>query len=245
MRLGRRVSRAAALAFAGAIAIAAPAAADEVASAAPCSGVDPIRLYGHEAYFEVRRNHTPVGHHRITFAQRDGKLFVEAEFRIAITFLGLTVYRYEYRSEEIWKAGCLQSVKATIDDDGKRWAMTAQGQGGALNVTAPTGSYTLERRVFPTNHWNADVVRAHAVLNTLTGRLNRVRIERAGTETVATGTGPRHATHYRYTGDLQTEIWYDDAGRWVKLRFQGTDGSTVEYVCLRCGPPTDTADRNG
>ena len=52
------------------------------------------------------------------------------------------------------------------------------------------------------------------------------------------------ATRYAYTGDLDNEVWYDDVGRWVKMRFKGRDGSTIDYVCRRCqggpagkGPP--------
>jgi hypothetical protein len=33
---------------------------------------------------------------------------------------------------------------------------------------------------------------------------------------------------------LNTEVWYDDLGRWVKMRFNGPDGSAIEYVCRRC-----------
>ena len=250
MHKGQVISGIVALAVAGGGIFAQPAAAtaEEVARAAQCSGVDPILLYGPEADFEVRRDETPIGRHRITFTRRDGRLVVDAEFRIAITVLGFTVYSYEYRSEEIWRDGCLRSVQADIDDNGERWSMTARGQDGVLKVTGPADSYTVDRRVFPTNHWNAEVIRSSAVLNTLTGKVNNVAIERVGTETVPTGTGPRRATHYRFTGELHTEVWYDDAGRWVKLRFPSKDGSTIDYVCRRCGPPVSAAttrERNG
>ena len=101
-----------ALAVAWVLGFTSPVAAQATAPGVRCSAVDPIRLYGSEAYFEVQRNQTPVGFHRITFTRRDDQLVVNAEFHLEITFLGVTVYRYDYRSEEIWRNGCLQWVEA-------------------------------------------------------------------------------------------------------------------------------------
>jgi hypothetical protein len=36
------------------------------------------------------------------------------------------------------------------------------------------------------------------------------------------------AKRYELTGDIDCNIWYRD-GRWVKLRFQASDGSTIDY----------------
>ena len=51
---------------------------------------------------------------------------------------------------------------------------------------------------------------------------------------VATERGPVMATRYAYSGELQTEVWYDECGRWVKMRFAGRDGSIIDYVCRQC-----------
>jgi len=61
---------------------------------------------------------------------------------------------------------------------------------------------------------------------------------------VETERGDVFATHYVYSGELDTEVWYDDEGRWVKMRFKGRDGSTIEYVCRRCqGPGPSQAEQ--
>ena len=49
------------------------------------------------------------------------------------------------------------------------------------------------------------------------------------------------ATRYRYSGELeQTEVWYDDEGRWLRLRFPGGDGLPIDFICRRCGYRTDS-----
>ena len=107
-------------------------------------------------------------------------------------------------------------------------------QGNRLRIDNTDEAFTVDLPLFPTNHWNAQVLGQDRVLSTLTGRVNEVRIQPQGRETVATERGDLPATRYTYTGDLETEIWYDDAGRWVKMRFEGRDRSTIEYVCRRC-----------
>ena len=87
----------------------------------------------------------------------------------------------------------------------------------------------------PTNHWNNTVLGHVRVLNTLTGNVNKVKLVPKGQEMIFTERGDVSANRYAYTGDLEdTEVWYDELGRWVKLRFLGRDGTPVEYVCQKC-----------
>jgi hypothetical protein len=39
---------------------------------------------------------------------------------------------------------------------------------------------------------------------------------------------------YRYSGELELDAWYSEAGRWLGMRFKGRDGSTIEYFCRNC-----------
>ncbi|WP_367272434.1 DUF6134 family protein, partial [Parvibaculum sp.] len=38
------------------------------------------------------------------------------------------------------------------------------------------------------------------------------------------------ATHYSVTGKLNRELWYDDKGVLVQVKFDGSDGSEITYV---------------
>jgi hypothetical protein len=52
--------------------------------------------------------------------------------------------------------------------------------------------------------------------------LGSERIEVAGQAIVA--------EHYVVSGDFERELWYDDQGRLVRVRFRASDGSLLEYV---------------
>jgi hypothetical protein len=203
---------------------------------------DPLSLYGPEILFDVYRKDEKVGFHRVRFSGRDETIDVQSEFNLQIEILYVPVFRYVYRSESRWRQGRLHNLAVTLNDDGERSALDAIRVGDRLRVDHTGGAYTAELPLFPTNHWNAGVLGQDRVLNTLTGRINSVRITPVARETVATERGDVPATRYAYTGELETEVWYDDAGRWVKMRFAGRDGSMIEYVCRRCqGPKNGTA----
>jgi hypothetical protein len=211
-------------------------AADSLASAAsaPPATADPLALYGDEIYFDVYRKDEKVGFHRVQFTGDRRDLTVRSDFELQIDLLYFTVFQYDYQSEARWRHGRLDRLRVSLDDDGDRSALDAIRVGDGLKVEHDGGAYLAPMPVFPTNHWNAGVLGQGRVLNTLTGRLNAVQIAPAGRETVATEHGRIAATRYVYSGDLETEVWYDDAGRWVKMRFEGRDGSTIDYVCRRC-----------
>ena len=84
--------------------------------------------------------------------------------------------------------------------------------------------------IFTTNHWHADIINQNKVLNTLSGKINQIRIQPEGEEMVKGKCAEISAKRYAYTGDLKdTSVWFDRAGRWVKLQFLARDGSTITY----------------
>ena len=201
--------------------------------------LDPLALYGKEILFDVERDGATVGFHRTQFEVVDGTLFVSNRFKISIDILFFNAFRFLYDSQAAWAQGRLQELQVTVDDDGSAFAPNAKTNGDGMQIDSGNSVLRVEDALFPTNHWNANVLGQSRVLNTLTGRINQVRIDAAGSEMVMTENGPVTATKYRYSGELETEVWYDDAGRWVKLRFKGRDGTPIAYKCRRCqGGPT-------
>ena len=201
----------------------------------------PLTVYGPEHRFTVMRNGEVVGEHRLNFARTASGLSVEAHFELEIPFLFFTAYRYGYRSVAQWQDGRLVRLEAETDDDGEVSRVVAERRGdGKLRVTGPKGEDTGPPDLLPTNHWNPGVVTRDRVLNTITGALNVVTIRDLGEEAVETSDGSLRARHYLYTGELQNEVWYDDSGRWVKMRFPARDGSVIEYLCQTCGTKGNT-----
>lgn len=196
--------------------------------------IDPFSLYGKEIRFDVVRNGEKVGSHQVRFDGTSRDLTVRSDFTLKIDLLFVTVFEYSYRSEGRWRQGRLETLTASVDDHGQRSRLSVEPEGARLRINSGDEVYYAAAPLYPTNHWNATVTAEKRVLNTLTGKLNAVQIERKARERVETERGMISATRYAYTGELETEVWYDDAGRWVKMRFRGRDGSSIDYVCRRC-----------
>ncbi len=201
-------------------------------------GFDPLALYGDTILFSVARNGTPVGNHRISIERRGAELTVNSSFEITVNVLFFTAYRYRYESSSIWHRGCLVALEAVTNDNGEVSRVEARRVGDELRIEGPSGIVSHQPGLYPTEHWHAGVLAAESVLNTISGKVNRVRIEAAGDDMVIVDGKPHPARRYVYRGELENEVWYDDEGRWVRMRFRAKDGSTIEYECRRCGPPT-------
>lgn len=195
---------------------------------------DPLALYGTEIQFDIIRSGKKIGAHRVQFNTRDGKTVVSSSSRMKIDILFFTAFQYQYDSRAIWRDGTLNKLEISVNDDGTLFAMNANQQGKRLSVTSGNDSNEIDLPVYPTNHWNSAVLNQNQVLNTLTGKINNVLIRADGYEDVTTEAGIIPAMRYNYSGDLIKDVWYDDMGRWVKLRFNGRDGSMIEYICRQC-----------
>ncbi len=195
---------------------------------------DPLQLYGKEIIFDVLRNGEKSGTHRVTF-KRNGKNFeVSVNFNLSISFLSLKVYEFSYKSFALWTNDALRKIEAQTDDNGEKTYVTAKASEAGFSVRTPQKTYQVNSNLFPTNHWNSLVLKQKQVLNTITGLINEVSIRDNGFEKVSTERGMINATKYTYTGQLETTVWYDQQGRWVKMEFSGKDGSTITYKCKKC-----------
>jgi|GEM_PF-299172 len=208
-----------------------------------CRGFDPVKRYGPELQFQIRRNDAPVGRHSVTFNQgRDG-LQVIAQSNIDISFLGFNAYSFAYRSESMWQGNQLTRLSVTVDDDGKKTSVRATRDQDRLIVDGPDGIQTVPAGIFPTDHWHCGVLAGKSVLNTITGKANAVDITPYGSEMLRTTNGTIQATEFTYDGELETNAWYDHQGRWVGLQFKARDGSTITYRCMNCQTRTARKDQ--
>ena len=193
-------------------------------------------LYGNELSFDVYRNGDLVGYQNVTFSRKNDELAVDIDFRLTIKALFITLYEMTYRSDSLWKNDELVALDAHTDQNGKVTTVKARAEGGKLEVDGPNGKATAPLGIFPTDHWNAGVIDSTKLVNTINGHINNVRLVRQGEGKVETERGPVEATHYKYTGEIQNDVWYDAEGRWVQMRFKGGDGSTIEFRCRKCFP---------
>ncbi len=187
-------------------------------------------------HYEILRNGSPVGTHRVDLKRQPRYTEVRAQTRIDIRLLGLSLYRFLYTAEELWDEQGLLRLTVSLDDDGKQSRLDGERSDGVFRWTVDGGETRRQPLpVFPTNHWNSGILAQRQVLNTLTGKLNIVDISPADPEPGFDG-----ARTFRYRGELQLTSWYDRRGNWLGMRFEGEDGATIEYRCRDCPVEVDS-----
>jgi hypothetical protein len=212
-------------------------AAGVAAADSPPLAADPFRLYGNEIAFDVERDGDVVGRYIVNFTRTDQGVLADARVDVDVSLLFVPVYTLRYHARELWSGGELQSIEAFTNDDGDLVHVQATRDSEGLQVQTNNGAYETPA-VLPISHWNAALLDGGPLLNGMTGEVAEVQVSDQGLDTVSTRKGSLRARHYLYSGDLSGEIWYDEDGRWVKLRFRANDGSMIDYICRKCQAPT-------
>lgn len=188
-----------------------------------------------DLYFEARRDGSPIGHHAVRFSEEAGRLSVDIEISLAVTFAFIPVYRYRHRNREVWADDKLVRLDSKTDDDGVRSWVSVRADGNRLLVDGSAGSSEVPRGTIPTSYWHEDTVTQEAWLDTQAGRLVRSKVEAMPAEPILAAGRTVQAKRYRLDGAINCDLWYHE-GRWSKLRFVAKDGSTIEYVLLAAAP---------
>jgi hypothetical protein len=206
--------------------------------------------YGASLGFVAHRNGQRIGTHVLTFREEGGRRIVTTEADFAVHMVGMVVYRYHHRAQEIWSGDQFQAIATESDDNGEKYAVKAQREGDKLVVRrrepqsffkTSGGDEALDQQrwirevhpghLLPSTHWNIAQTSQQELLNTQTGKVLHVGVREVGRETVRTASAAPAATHFSYGGDITMDQWFDDHARWVKSTFKAaTDGSTIEYI---------------
>lgn len=195
--------------------------------------------YGSAIHFDVYRNDKPVGQHDARFSEENGFLVIRSALDLSIKLLFIEAYHYRYEATEYWCNDTLVRLEAMVNDNGEQSRVAARSEDGKLKLTAAEGGHSsAPLGSFATNHWHPGVLNTGAVINTLTGHLNKVTLVPCK---APAPDGSPVAQCMDYTGDLKARVWYDDNGRWRGLAFAGTDGSAIDYRLKPASAPTQAA----
>lgn len=180
--------------------------------------------------FNVLRQGQPFGTHTVRFdTAPDGALEARTIVELKAGLGPITLYNYELDATEIWKNGELVGITGKVNDDGNRGSVTATVKGGALAVDGTGFKGTAPTDAVPASHWNYIQTRAGRLVSTEDGEIINVETTRQGRENIEAGGETIAANKYRLDSDIDVDLWYDEAGRWVKLAFS-VRGQQIEYV---------------
>lgn len=183
--------------------------------------------------FEVLRKGKPFGFHSVTFGEdSDGRLTARTDVLLKAGLGPITVFKYELDATEVWQDGQLVSLNGEVNDDGKEGKVTATRTGSELDVDGTEFDGQVTASIIPSSHWNFAATQATELLSTEDGEILDVSVSEQGKETIIAAGEEVEATRYLLDSDIDVTLWYDEAGRWLKLAFEAR-GQNIEYVLAK------------
>jgi hypothetical protein len=165
--------------------------------------------------FDVMREGADIGDHRYLFHD-DGEVLsvqIETDVAVKLPLIGVTVFHFKHDSHEIWRDGSLSALMSKTNDDGEMHQVDLANAEG-----------------FPASLWNDAILEQSVLLNTIDGRSMTATAVHVGPEAVHASGKAVPAQHYRLSGGLERDLWYDASGMLVKVAFTAEDGSHIEYT---------------
>lgn len=198
-----------------------------LAAASTATSAETVR----EWLFDVSLDGKPIGEHRFTVSTEGERTLVRSRARFDVKVLGFTAYRYRHEADEVWRKGCLESIRARTDDDGTALAVDAEPVDGAgLRVTSPKGIASYPGCVMGFGYWNPAMLQQSRLINVQTGEYVAVAVSPLADQPVPTRGESVPAKRWKLTGpDNPLELFYAPDGQWLALDSTVTGGRKLRY----------------
>jgi hypothetical protein len=186
--------------------------------------------------FTVRLDGKPIGTHRFVLApESDGRLTMSSEAQYDVTLLGIPLYRYRHHASERWAGGCLTSIDARTDDNGRRTEVRGQAQGGRFILQVRDEGRSVPTPATPPGclmsfaYWNPALAGQTHLLDPGHGRIEPVAIAAPAAVPDDLQAPAQPVRGLRIGGLAQPiDVWYLGE-RWVGLDTVVGDGRRLSY----------------
>jgi Family of unknown function (DUF6134) len=182
-----------------------------------------------EYTFTVLKDGAPVGRHRFAFECEGARIEIEEATEIEVRFAMIPVYEFEHEAHQVWENGRPVLIDATTNDNGEKFDITVRPKGDGYVRTVNGRVDTFDDSTTVLAFWNKDTFKHHAFFSVVEDKIVNASFEFVGPEKIALAGGRLEADHYRMVGDEERDLWFDRAGRIVKVEFQ-RHGADLEYV---------------
>lgn len=194
----------------------------------PASGADGARKLSFDVFLDDRA----IGYQRFSLTPAGSGTRIETQARFEVKLLRITAFAYDHSNTEVWRGGCLRSIDARTDSNGKKSSVNGRAQGDAFVVATKDGERTLSECVATFAYWDKRILlRSQALLNSQTGEYVPVRVTPLGAGTSRIGARDIPVKRYALKGkgiDI-TLAYASGSDEWVALDSKMEGGRTLRY----------------
>ena len=195
-----------------------------------------ISHVGHYAEFnyleyELFRNNKLIGFHKYNFTRKNDILSVKSDINFKITKLGVDIYKYFAKSEEIYKNDKFfkfssktnqnkkeKYVNISVDQSSNELKIDGSSYKGNGPIDAIVGTW-----------WNHQIIKTKKQISAISGRIIEQEVIFIGKEKIEINGKIYDSLHFKFRSSdetlpdnkkLDTDIWYDEKTfLWVKAAF--------------------------
>tara|TARA_X000001036_G_scaffold310149_1_gene288862 strand:+ start:1714 stop:2397 length:684 start_codon:yes stop_codon:yes gene_type:complete len=184
--------------------------------------------------YELFRNNKLIGYHKYNFIRKNDTLLIQSEVDFKITKLGVDLYKYFAKSDEIYKNNKFFKFESKTNKNKKlRYVnISVDNKDGNLIIDGSSYKGTAEKDFIVGTWWNHEIVKSKAQISAISGRIIDQVVTFVGKEEILIGDKTFNALRYNFKSSdetlpdskkLNTDIWYDEKTKlWVKAAFDKT-----------------------
>lgn len=184
---------------------------------------------GNRLGFDILRKGSKLGTHVLTFQPTGDGATVTVAVDLAYKIGPITLYHYSHHAIERWQGDVVVSLETRTDDNGDKYQVTGRRDASGLVVQGiKSGRYVAPPNALPASHWNRRELDGPWI-NTQDGRIMRPKVASLGIDSIPTVGGSTRARHFRLSGDVDMDMFYDDRLGWAGLSFV-KGGAPIQYL---------------
>ena len=183
--------------------------------------------------FAIMRNGQQIGQHEMEIARDGAATTVDFRTQIEVKVVIIKAYSFGYVGREVWNGDTFVSFESRTNDNGKPHAVTASASADKTAITADGKTSEASANVIPASFWNLAFLSRTAFFHTETGLPLKIAVADLGAEQIATRMGPKLARHFRLTGGLERDLWFDQTGTPLRYQLKGSDNSLITSEALQ------------
>jgi len=190
--------------------------------------------------FEIFRNDKKIGFHKLSFQNIGDKIVVNTEIQMIVKLVGIIpVLQYSHKGNEIWIDNHFVEAKTSTKKNRRKFKFAAKRKGSKIEIKSRKKVFFVNGDSLFTSYWNQNWLKKKVLFDTQHGKKRFINVEKKDFEKIKTSNSTIFAQRYKVTGTqdklngkkIDYDIWYDDKGRWVKIKFF-VKKSLIEYFLV-------------
>ena len=173
-----------------------------------------------------------IGSYTNTVVRNGDDTTVNTDIKIAVSIIGVTLFRQDASRQEHWSGGRLVSFHGVTTTNGRPIQLDGAAEGDRFVMKTPEGEMEAPADVRLANPWSTAILAGKALFTADRGRLDEVQVK--GGQTVVLPLGRRQVRVKRYDvllldGRKKYEVDVDDQGTTVQFVLFNIDGTSVSF----------------